>query len=70
MLFLQCWLMARLPQLPRLSRNRGQGMVEYALILVLVAIVVVAVLVIMGNTIAKVFSNITTCLGSPSGGSC
>jgi pilus assembly protein Flp/PilA len=59
-LFLKCWLAARLPQLPRM---RGQGMVEYALILVLVAIVVVAVLVTMGNTIAHVFSNITQCLG-------
>jgi pilus assembly protein Flp/PilA len=47
---------------------RGQGMVEYALILVLVAIVVVAVLVTMGNTIRSVFQNITTCLGSPGAG--
>lgn len=65
MLFLMCWLAARMPELPR---QRGQGMVEYALILVLVAIVVVAVLVTMGNQIRNVFSNITTCLGGAGAG--
>ncbi|MBL8056787.1 MAG: Flp family type IVb pilin [Anaerolineales bacterium] len=38
--------------------NRGQGLVEYALILVLVAIVVIVVLAILGPTIGNVFSNI------------
>ncbi len=36
----------------------GQGLVEYALILVLVAIVVVASLTILGPTIGNVFSNV------------
>ncbi|MBN1566156.1 MAG: hypothetical protein JXA10_20125 [Anaerolineae bacterium] len=37
---------------------RGQGLVEYALILVLVAVVVIAVLVILGPTVAEVYENI------------
>ena len=39
-------------------REEGQGLVEYALILVLVAIVVIAVLAILGPTIGNVFSTI------------
>ena len=37
---------------------RGQGLVEYALILVLVAIVVIAILLILGPAIGNVFSQI------------
>ena len=44
-------------------RQRGQGMVEYALILVLVSIVVIVILLTMGNQIANVFSNIVAALG-------
>jgi pilus assembly protein Flp/PilA len=43
------------------SRQRGQGMVEYALILVLVSIVVI--LLTMGNQINNVFSNVVAALG-------
>jgi len=39
-------------------KEKGQGLVEYALILVLVAIVVIAILTIMGPAIGNVFSNI------------
>ncbi len=42
----------------------GQGMVEYALILVLVSIVVIVILLTMGNQIANVFSNIVATLGA------
>jgi pilus assembly protein Flp/PilA len=42
--------------------ERGQGLVEYALILVLVAIVVVAVLMILGPRIGNVFSSINKSL--------
>lgn len=42
----------------RLEELRGQGLVEYALILVLVAVVVIAVLVILGPSIAEVYENI------------
>ena len=41
-----------------LPREEGQGLVEYALILVLVAIVVIVVLTILGPSVGNVFSNI------------
>ena len=43
-------------------REEGQGLVEYALILVLVAVIVIAVLTILGPTIGNVFSNIIVLL--------
>jgi len=39
-------------------KEKGQGLVEYALILVLVAVVVIVILAILGPTIGNVFSNI------------
>jgi pilus assembly protein Flp/PilA len=47
----------------RVSTQHGQGMVEYALILVLVSIVVIVILLTMGNQIANVFSNVVAALG-------
>lgn len=44
-------------------RQKGQGMVEYALILVLVSIVVIVILLTLGNQIANVFSNVVAALG-------
>ena len=41
-----------------LKRERGQGLVEYALILVLVAIVVIAILLVLGPQVGGVFSNV------------
>jgi len=35
------------------AKEKGQGLVEYALILVLIAVVVIAVLTIMGGQINK-----------------
>jgi len=43
-------------------KEKGQGLVEYALILVLVAIVVIAALMILGPIIGNVFSKINTSL--------
>lgn len=43
-----------------LPREEGQGLVEYALILVLVAIVVIAMLLLLGPQIANIFSRITS----------
>ncbi len=43
-------------------KEKGQGLVEYALILVLVAIVVIAILTILGPTIGNVFSNVVNAL--------
>ena len=50
-------------RLAGVERQRGQGMVEYALILVLVSIVVIVILLTMGNQIANVFSNVVAALG-------
>ena len=44
--------------------ERGQGMVEYALILVLIAVVVLIVLIILGNKVKNVFCNIASGLGA------
>lgn len=42
-----------------LPQEEGQGLVEYALVLVLVAIVVIAILLILGPQVGNVFSRIT-----------
>ena len=41
-----------------LPQEEGQGLVEYALILVLVAVVVIAILLLLGPVVGNVFSNI------------
>ncbi|NDJ59799.1 MAG: Flp family type IVb pilin [Chloroflexi bacterium] len=41
-----------------LPREEGQGLVEYALILVLVAVVVIVMLGFLGGGIGNIFSNI------------
>ena len=41
-------------------KEKGQGLVEYALILVLVAIVAIAILAILGPQIGNVFSQIVS----------
>ncbi len=47
-------------------KEKGQGLVEYALILVLVAIVVIAALMILGPIIGNVFSKINNSLSGVS----
>jgi pilus assembly protein Flp/PilA len=46
-----------------LRSDRGQGMVEYALILVLIAVVVIAVLMVLGNQVQNTFCNIAGAMG-------
>ena len=46
-----------------LPHEEGQGLVEYALILVLVAVVVIAVLMLLGPAIGDVFSEIMAAFG-------
>ena len=46
-----------------LRNEKGQGLVEYALILVLVAMVVIAVLLLLGPVIGTAFSPIEASLG-------
>lgn len=48
------------------KRENGQGLVEYALILVLVAIVVIGALMVLGPIIGSTFSTINASL--PGGG--
>jgi pilus assembly protein Flp/PilA len=40
------------------ARERGQGLVEYALILILVTIVVIVLVTIFGQAVGNMFSNI------------
>ena len=42
------------------AREEGQGLVEYALILVLIAIVVIGILTLLGNRVSTVFSQINS----------
>jgi len=60
--------MMKLPvlKLPRMRKGeqgkdgeKGQGLVEYSLIIALVAIVVIAILVLVGPQIGNIFSTIT-----------
>jgi len=39
-------------------KENGQGLVEYALILVLVAVVVIVILALLGPAIGNIFSNV------------
>jgi len=41
-----------------MPHEAGQGLVEYALILVLVAVVVIVILALLGPAIGNIFSNI------------
>jgi pilus assembly protein Flp/PilA len=41
------------------NRSRGQGLVEYALIIALVAVVVIGTLILLGPQIASIFKNIS-----------
>ena len=42
------------------QKEKGQGLVEYALILVLIAIVVIAILTFLGTQVNTVFSQISS----------
>ena len=46
------------------AKEEGQGLVEYALILVLIAIVVIGILTLLGNRVSTVFSQIGSGLGA------
>ncbi len=48
--------------------EKGQGLVEYALILVLVSVVVLAVLLISGPTLGNVFTEVVSAIDNPGGG--
>ena len=42
------------------AHEDGQGLVEYALILVLIAIVVIGILTLLGGKVSEVFSSINS----------
>ena len=42
------------------DETEGQGLVEYALILVLIAIVVIGILTLLGGKVSQVFSTINS----------
>jgi pilus assembly protein Flp/PilA len=50
-------------------KEEGQGLAEYALILVLVAIVCVAALIFLGGSINNVLSNVGANIAAQPGGS-
>ncbi|MEK7326899.1 MAG: pilus assembly protein [Chloroflexota bacterium] len=43
--------------IPEEARERGQGLVEYAIILVMVAVIVIVILALLGPAIGNLFSN-------------
>jgi len=47
----------------RRRKEQGQGMIEYAFILVLVALVVLVSVVVLGKQTSNLYSNISTGLG-------
>ena len=49
------------------SRESGQGLVEYALLLVMVAVVVVAVLFVLGARVSGMISDVVAATGDPGG---
>lgn len=56
-------MIAWLKQIAAQLHEEGQGLVEYALILVLVAVVVIVVLALLGPAIGNIFSNIVSGMG-------
>jgi pilus assembly protein Flp/PilA len=46
----------------RIRDQKGQGMVEYALILVLIAVVVILVLTTLGGQVSSTFSTVSSAL--------
>lgn len=60
------YLRERKDQLLRtLKGEKGQGLVEYALILVLISIVVIVMLTGVGNSVNNTFSSVNSALQPP-----
>jgi pilus assembly protein Flp/PilA len=47
------------------AKEEGQGLVEYALILVLIAVVVISILTLLGGSVENVFQRINEGLKGP-----
>lgn len=59
-LYLQCreWLAGRI------HRQEGQGLVEYAFILILIALVLILIVTILGKRTSNLYSNISNGLNA------
>ena len=58
--FVRCYL-----DLLALKTGKGQGLVEYALILVLISLAAMAILTTLGTSIVSVFSHANSSLTAP-----
>jgi len=47
-----------------IRREEGQGMVEYALLIVLISIAALVVLVLIGPQVSTIFSQVNSALGT------
>ena len=56
------FLISHYLQMLQLRREAGQGLVEYALIIVLIAVASIAILTTLGTSVASVFSRANTAL--------
>jgi len=63
------WLHALIKRMALHTSGRGQGLVEYALILVLIAIVTIGVLTELGGSTSQVFSKVNCTLDASSSAS-
>jgi pilus assembly protein Flp/PilA len=55
-------LYERIEALRTRKSEKGQGMVEYALILVLIAVVVIVILGVLGGKVSTTFSTVSSAL--------
>ena len=51
-------------------QEKGQTLIEYALIIALIVIVVIAAMLLLGPQIATLYNTITTCLTNPNSTNC
>ena len=51
-------------------QEKGQTLIEYALIIALIVIVVIAAMLLLGPQIATLYNTITTCLTTPNATNC
>ena len=51
-------------------QEKGQTLIEYALIIALIVIVVIAAMLLLGPQIATLYNTITKCLAAPNATNC